>query len=57
MSDRVKETVVTEAKDIKAASQDVVKSGAYLYPFKVSPFSMKSVYRRLEPGLNKMTRV
>ncbi|KAJ5825388.1 hypothetical protein N7474_002526 [Penicillium riverlandense] len=34
MSDKVKEAVLTEAKDIKAASQDVVKSGAYLYPFK-----------------------
>jgi hypothetical protein len=38
MSDRVKEAVLTEAKDVKAASQDVVKSGAYLYPFKVSSF-------------------
>lgn len=44
MSDRVKEAVLTEAKDVKAASQDVVKSGTYLYPFKVSkPLSMKSV--------------
>lgn len=37
MSDRVREAVVAEAKDVKAASQDVVNSGAYLYPLKVSP--------------------
>jgi len=36
MSDRVKDAVIAEAKSARAASQDVLKSGAYLYPFKVS---------------------
>jgi hypothetical protein len=36
MSDRVRDAVIAEAKSARAASQDVLKSGAYLYPFKVS---------------------
>ncbi|KAJ5128617.1 hypothetical protein N7448_002333 [Penicillium atrosanguineum] len=34
MSDKVKDAVIAEANSVRAASQDVVKSGAYLYPFK-----------------------
>lgn len=36
MSDRIKDAVISEAKSASAVSQDVLKSGAYLYPFKVS---------------------
>lgn len=34
MSEKIKDAVVAEANSARAASQEVVKSGAYLYPFK-----------------------
>lgn len=38
MTSKSKEVVVNEAKSVYASAQDVVKSGAYLYPFKVSSY-------------------
>lgn len=35
MSDKIKDAVIAEAKSASTASQHVLKSGAYLYPFKV----------------------
>ncbi len=36
MSERVKEAVVEEVDRVKALSQEAARSGAYLYPLKVS---------------------
>ncbi len=36
MSERVKEVVTDEVQRVKALSQDAARSGAYLYPLKVS---------------------
>lgn len=36
MSEKLKEAVLAEAKNTRAVAQDVVTSGAYMYPFKVS---------------------
>lgn len=36
MSDKLKDAVLAEANSARAASQEVLKSGAYLYPFKVN---------------------
>lgn len=36
MSGKVKEVAVEEAERIKTLTSDAVRSGAYLYPFKVS---------------------
>lgn len=41
MANKPKEVVVSEAKSIYASAQDVLKSGAYMYPFKVSFRPMK----------------
>lgn len=43
MSEKIKDAVVAEANSARAASQEVVKSGAYLYPFKVSESRATSV--------------
>ncbi|KAJ5673887.1 hypothetical protein N7462_009326 [Penicillium macrosclerotiorum] len=39
MSDKLKDSVAAEAKRTQHAAQDVIKSGAYLYPFKVTKHS------------------
>jgi hypothetical protein len=36
MSNHIKDAAMAEAKSIQAASEGVLKSGAYLYPFKAS---------------------
>jgi hypothetical protein len=36
MSEKIKDAVLAEAKSTQAIAQDVIMSGAYLYPFKVS---------------------
>lgn len=36
MSEKVKDAVVAEAKTTRALAQEIVMSGAYLYPFKAS---------------------
>lgn len=41
MANKPKEVIVSEAKSIYASVQDVLKSGAYMYPFKVSFRPMK----------------
>lgn len=36
MSDKLKDAVLAEANSARAASGEILKSGAYLYPFKVN---------------------
>jgi len=40
MSNHIKDAAIAEAKSVRAASEGVLKSGAYLYPFKASYKSM-----------------
>jgi hypothetical protein len=36
MSEKLKDVVGAEAKSVRMVAQEIVTSGAYLYPFKVS---------------------
>lgn len=39
MSEKIKDAVLAEAKNTQAVAHDVIMSGAYLYPFKVSSYA------------------
>jgi len=39
MSEKLKDMMATEAKSTRAVAQDIVMSGAYLYPFKVRSYA------------------
>jgi hypothetical protein len=41
MSEKIKDAVLAEAKNSRAVIQDVITSGAYLYPFKVSSYVLR----------------
>lgn len=41
MSEKIKEAVLSEAKNTQAVAHDVITSGAYLYPFKVSSYALQ----------------
>ena len=43
MSARVKETAKEEALHVRQLAEDGVKSGAYIYPIKVSNISSSSI--------------
>lgn len=49
MSDKLKNLAVAEASSARAASQDVLKSGAYLYPIKVGYAAPLRANTPLEP--------
>jgi hypothetical protein len=38
MSEKLNDVAAAEAKSIRALTQEIVMSGAYLYPFKVNRF-------------------
>lgn len=39
MSEKIKDAVLAEVKSSQAIAHDVITSGAYLYPFKVSNYA------------------
>lgn len=41
MSEKLKDAVLAEAKNTQAVAHDVITSGAYLYPFKVSSYAIR----------------
>jgi hypothetical protein len=51
MSERVKEVVADEVQRVKALSQDAARSGAYLYPLKVSQDKPEEFARGEETSL------
>jgi hypothetical protein len=46
MSEKIKDAVLAEAKNSQAVVHDVITSGAYLYPFKVSSDALRGVLFR-----------
>ena len=47
MSEKVKDAVAAEAKTTRVLVQEIVMSGAYLYPFKVSRHAFRRRYADL----------
>lgn len=44
MSEKIKDAVLAEAKNTQAVAHDVITSGAYLYPFKVSSYAIQECF-------------
>lgn len=41
MSEKVKDAVVAEAQSTRVLAQEIVMTGAYLYPFKASDYDLQ----------------